>query len=108
MTFLDYIERVFKFLFKSFNWVIGLIVGAVFGALLSILVIMMVSNGFAFSGGWYWRLLPGIILGALVGIKFWPLMLGFFFGGDGDIDIESDLDLNDSDLTEPERRNPND
>jgi len=108
MNFLDHIERGFKFLFKSLNLMVGIIVGALFGALLSVLVIMMVSDGFSFSGGWYWRLLPGAVLGAVAGVKVWPLMLGIFIGGDGDIDIDSGIDLNDSDMTESERRNSND
>lgn len=99
MNFLDHIERGFKFLFKSLNFVVGIVVGAMFGALFSILVIMMVSDGFNFSGGWYWRLLPGAVLGAVAGIKIWPLMLGIFFGGDADLDLElGDNEMIDSEV----------
>ena len=108
MNFLNHIERGVKFIFKSLNLIIGLMVGAVFGALLSILVLVMFSDGFSFSGGWYWRLLPGVFLGAVAGIKLWPLMLGFLFGEGGDIDIDSGPEWGNSHLNDAEIKGSDD
>ncbi len=109
MNFLDHLEQGVKFIFKALNLIIGLIVGAVFGALLSIVVMLMVSDGFSFSSGWYWRLLPGVVLGALAGIKLWPLMLGLFIGGDADLtDVDSGSDWGNNQLNDTEVKGSDD
>ena len=100
MGFLDYIERGFRLLFKSLNLIIGLIVGGIFGTLVSVLVILFWGE-FSFTEGWYWYLLPGVILGAVVGVKFWPLMLAFFLGGE-DTTADFDLTIDSADTNAPD------
>jgi hypothetical protein len=114
MNFLDHIEQAFKYIFKSINLLIGICVGTLFGALLSLLLIMYWKDGFSFTDGWYWFLLPGGILGALIGIRLWPLILGFFLGTDSSVaeyeaDVQAEqaneLDVDTSDEEKSELKN---
>ena len=91
MKLLRYLYRGLNLLFTSLNFVVGIIVGAVFGLAASFLILASI-DGYSLSGQWAWHLLPGTILGAYAGIKFWPLMLGLFIGGDADASDASVFD----------------
>ena len=92
MKLLRYLSRGLDLLFTSMNLVIGLIVGAIFGLLVSLLLLANI-DGYSFSAQSTGHLAPGVILGAWAGIKGWPLMLGLFLGG---ADAVSDASLPDS------------
>lgn len=80
MKFFRYLSRGLDLVFTSMSLVIGLIVGVIFGLLASLLVLASI-DGYSFSSQSIWHLAPGVILGALAGVKGWPLMLGLFLGG---------------------------
>lgn len=80
MKIFRYLSRGLDLIFTSMSLLIGLIVGVVFGLLVSLLVLASI-DGYSFSSQSIWHLAPGVILGALAGIKGWPLMLGLFLGG---------------------------
>ena len=96
MKFLKYLGRGLNLLFTSINLVIGLIIGAIFGLIATFFILGNI-DGYSFSGQSAWHLLPGTILGALAGIKGWPLMLGLFLVGEADVSDASVFEATDFD-----------
>ncbi len=104
MTVIQFIETSVRVILKSLNVIVGVIVGSIFGALVSILLIAFIGSGFSFSGNWLWSLTPGMVLGAYAGIKAWPLMLGLCLGGDGDVGgCDSDVEIGNSEAPDLEQ-----
>ena len=89
MRVFEIIGRGTRLVFTSLNVLCGVVVGSLFGAIASVLVIVGLGSEFSFSGNSLWQLLPGMVLGAFAGVKVWPLMLGIFLGGDGGVDDTS-------------------
>ena len=102
MKFFKYLTRGLSIFFTSLNVLLGITVGSVFGSLCALIVMLNVGNDGQMSEYWQWWVGPGAVLGAIAGIKVWPLMLALFFGATADAgDIDSGFDFSGADGTEP-------